>query len=35
VVLTTAGRQIRLARGTALSLRLDQAVDFRVPITKS
>ena len=35
VVLTTAGPEIRLPRGTALSLPLDQAVDVRVPITKS
>ena len=35
VVLSTAGPEVRLARGTALSLSLDQAVDVRVPITKS
>lgn len=31
VVLSTRGRQVRLARGAALSLRLDQAVDVQVP----
>ena len=35
VVLTTRGPQIRLERGHALSLLLDQAVDVRVPIKKS
>ena len=35
VVLSTAGPQIRLPRGTVLSLPLDQAVDVRVPIKKS
>jgi len=35
VVLTTRGPQIRLARGAALSLSLDDAVDVRVPITKT
>ena len=35
VVLSTPGEEIRLPRGTALSLRLDQAVDLRVPINKS
>jgi len=34
VVLTTRGPQIRLGRGAALSLRLDQAVDVRVPISR-
>ena len=31
VVLSTAGRQVRLARGTALSLRLDCDATIRVP----
>jgi len=35
VVLTTTGPEIRLPRGTALSLPLDRAVDVRVPIKKS
>lgn len=35
VVLSTAGEEIRLARGTVLSLPLDHAVDVRVPIDKS
>jgi hypothetical protein len=35
VVLSTRGRQIRLPRGTVLALRLDQAVDVRVPIVGS
>ena len=35
VVLTTHGPEIRLARGTLLSLPLEQAVDVRVPINKS
>ena len=35
VVLSTAGPQIRLPRGTVLSLPLDQAVDVRVPINRS
>ena len=35
VVLSTAGEQIRLPRGAALSLPLDQAVDVRVPINQS
>jgi len=35
VVLSTAGPQTRLPRGTVLSLPLDQAVDVRVPINKS
>ncbi len=35
VVLSTAGREIRLSRGTALSLSLTHAVDVRVPIGKS
>ncbi len=32
VVLSTAGRQIRLARGTALSLRLERDASMRVPV---
>jgi hypothetical protein len=35
VVMSTSGPQIRLERGAALSLPLDQAVDVRVPITKA
>ncbi len=35
VVLSTRGPQIRLPRGTVLSLPLDRAVDVRVPINKS
>lgn len=35
VVLATPGEEIRLPRGTALSIRLDNAVDVRVPINKS
>jgi len=35
VVLSTAGPQIRLPRGTVLSLPLDRAVDLRVPIIRS
>jgi hypothetical protein len=35
VVLSTRGRQIRLPRGTVLALRLDQAVDVRLPIVGS
>jgi hypothetical protein len=35
VVLTTRGPQIRLPRGTLLSLPLDQAVEVRVPVDKS
>ena len=35
VVLSTAGPQIRLPRGTVLSLPLDRAVDVRVPIIRS
>ena len=35
VVLSTRGEEIRLPRGTALSLSLTQAVDVRVPIKKS
>jgi len=35
VVLSKAGPQIRLPRGTGLSLRLDQPVDVRVPIKRS
>lgn len=35
VVLSTPGQDIRLASGSALSLRLDEAVDVRVPINKS
>jgi hypothetical protein len=33
VVLSTAGDEIRLARGTVLTLPLDQVVEIRVPIT--
>jgi hypothetical protein len=35
VVLSTPGREIRLPRGTVLTLPLDQAIDVRVPIDKS
>ena len=35
VVLSTSGQEIRLPRGTVLSLPLDRAVDVRVPIAKS
>ena len=35
VLLSTSGPQIRLPRGTVLSLRLDRAVDVRVPIIRS
>ena len=35
VVLSTSGEEIRLPRGSALSLPLDQAVDVRVPISQS
>jgi hypothetical protein len=35
VVLSTSGDEIRLPRGTVLSLRLDRAVDVRVPIDRS
>jgi hypothetical protein len=35
VVLSTPGQQIRLPRGTVLSLPLEQAVDVRVPVRKS
>jgi len=35
VVLTTHGQEIRLPRGTVLSLPLDRAVDVRVPIRKA
>jgi len=35
VVLSTPGEEIRLPSGTVLSLPLDQAVDVRVPITRS
>jgi hypothetical protein len=35
VVLSTPGQEIRLPRGTALTLPLDQAVDVRVPINRS
>jgi hypothetical protein len=35
VVLSTSGEEIRLPRGSALSLPLDQAVDVRVPINQS
>ncbi len=34
VVLTTSGPQVRYARGTVLSLPLDQPIDVRVPIRK-
>jgi hypothetical protein len=34
VVLATPGEEIRLARGAALTLVLDQPVEVRVPITK-
>jgi hypothetical protein len=34
VVLTTSGDEVRLARGTAVSLTLDQAADVRVPIKR-
>ena len=34
VVLSTSGEEIRMPRGTVLSLRLDQAVDVRVPIAR-
>jgi hypothetical protein len=34
VVMTTAGREIRLLRGSMLSLPLEQALDVRVPITR-
>jgi len=33
-VLTSRGPQIRLDRGAALSLPLEQDVDVRIPITK-
>jgi hypothetical protein len=35
VVLSTSGDEIRLARGAVLTLPLDQAIEVRVPITKS
>lgn len=35
VVLSTPGEEIRLPRGTVLTLPLDQAIDVRVPIDKS
>jgi hypothetical protein len=35
VVLSTRGRQVRLPRGTALSLRLDHVVEVRVPTDRS
>jgi hypothetical protein len=35
VVLSTAGQEVRLPSGSALSLRLDQPVDVRVPINKT
>ena len=35
VALSTRGPQVHLPRGTALSLRLDQPVDIRVPIRKT
>lgn len=34
VVLTTSGPEVRYARGTTLSLTLDQAIDVRVPIRR-
>lgn len=34
VVLATAGDEVRLPRGTVVSLALDQAMDVRVPITR-
>lgn len=34
VVLTTSGPEVRYARGTKLSLPLDQAIDVRVPIRR-
>lgn len=34
VVLTTAGSEIRLPRGSALAISLDQAIDVRVPIER-
>lgn len=34
VALSTAGPQVRLVRGTVLSLSLDRAVDVRVPVAK-
>jgi hypothetical protein len=34
VVLTTSGPEVRYARGTVLSLPLDQAIDVRVPIKR-
>lgn len=34
VVLTTSGPEVRYARGTVLSLPLDQSIDVRVPIRK-
>jgi hypothetical protein len=35
VVLSTPGDEIRLPRGTVLSIQIDQTVDVRVPITRS
>jgi hypothetical protein len=34
VVLSTSGDEVQLSRGTRLSLRLEQAIDVRVPISK-
>jgi hypothetical protein len=34
VVLTTAGREVRIPSGTGLSLSLDQAIDVRMPIKR-
>jgi hypothetical protein len=35
VVLSTTGDEIRLARGAALTLTIERAIDVRVPITRS
>ncbi len=35
VVLSTAGDEVRMARGASLTLPIEQAVDVRVPITKA
>jgi hypothetical protein len=35
VVLSTSGDEIRLARGAALTLTIERAIDVRVPITRS
>jgi len=34
VVLSTAGEEVRMPRGTILTLPLDQSIDVRVPIEK-